>query len=302
MVPALKRLYKTKGALGVLEWIYDKKRFYPVKLFLKAVFQLFPYEWLLRTTAHYNLQIPHLGFTRSTAYYLRSLNIKIQSNNNLDIDGPCLIFGNHPTGLDPFIIASQLKRNDVYIVADIYQKQKGEYIGQHIVPIVYSRTRKNLNNRGFLNSIGFYIMRQLSGYVDQETVKKQNKQTIKQAANLLKQGHVVIIFPDGGSNNPELWYNGIGEIIKSASLQQPRIKLFAANIQGISTASLWRHFFLNRKMYLARKPTIVNISPQLTLENLCIQPTQESHEITERLRIEFQSNRLWIPNYAYQRP
>lgn len=301
MLPALKRLYKTKGALGLLEWIYDKKRFLPIKLFLKIAFRIFPYEWLLRTTFKYNQRIPQLGFTHSTLNYLKDLKINITSSSNIETDGPCLIFGNHPTGLDPFIIASQLKRNDVYIVADIYQKQKGNFIGNHVIPIVYSKTRKNLNNRGFLNSIGFYVMRQLSGYVDQYSVKNQNKQTIIQAAKRLQQGHVVIIFPDGGSNNPELWYNGIGEIIKKASIQEKRIKFFAAQIEGISTLNLFRHFLFGRKKYLARKPVNVKISPQLTLESLCINPHQESHEITEQLRIEFKSNKLWIPNYAYNK-
>jgi 1-acyl-sn-glycerol-3-phosphate acyltransferase len=142
-------------------------------------------------------------------------------------------------------------------------------------------------------------MRQLTGYVDQQSVKQQNNQTINLAVKHLKEGHVVIIFPDGGSNNPELWYNGIGEIIKKASLEEKRIKLFAAHIEGISTFKLWKHFLFGKKQYLINNPAKVKISPQLTLEALCIKPQQESHEITEQLRIEFKTNRLWVPNYAY---
>ncbi len=300
MLPALKRLYLEKGALGVLEWIYDKKRFFPVKLVLKTIFKVFPYEHILRTTAKYNQSIPSKGFVKSTQTYIKNFNIDIKQINSFDINGPCLIFGNHPTGLDPFIIASCLKRDDVYIVADNYQQRKGTFIGQHVIPIFYSRTQKNLENRGFLNSIGFYAMRQLTGYEEYETVKKQNQVTIQTAAKLLMDGHVVIIFPDGGSNNPELWYNGIGEIIKRTVDRENKIKLFAANIQGISSFKLWRHFLFNRKKYLQSHPAHVVISPQLTLASLCIESHQESREITERLRSEYKANKLWHPNYAYQ--
>jgi 1-acyl-sn-glycerol-3-phosphate acyltransferase len=300
MLPALKQLYKEKGSLGTLEWIYDKKRFFPVKLILKSIFKLFPYESILRLTAHYNKNIPITGFTNGTKKYLSDLNIRVEQKSEFEFEGPCLIFGNHPTGLDPYIIASCLKRDDVYIVADIYQKQKGNHIGSHIIPIVYSRTRKNLDNRGFLNSIGFYIMRQFTGYENLETVRTSNKETIAEAVRLLLEGHIVIIFPDGGSNNPELWYNGIGEIIKKVSINQQKINLYAAQIIGISSLKLWLHFLGNKKKLLSEQPPQIVISPRLTLEMLCIEEKDESNEITERLRSEFKSNNLWRPNYAYR--
>jgi 1-acyl-sn-glycerol-3-phosphate acyltransferase len=299
MLPALKRLYRENGTLGVLEWIYDKKRFIVVKAVLKTTFLIFPYETLLKQTAKYNKNIPEFGFTESTKKFLDRLNIKIKFTNTDKLTGPCLIFGNHPTGLDPFIISACLKRDDVFIVADVYQKNKGNNIGDHIVPIYYSRTQKNLRNRGFLNSIGFYVMRIFTGYEDQLKVKQRNQTTIELATSLLQQGHIVIIFPDGGSNNPELWYNGIGEIIKRNSLNQNEIKLFATQIQGISTLKLIRHFLFNRRKYLHHNPATVILSEPLSLETLKLSTENQSQEITERLRTEFAANKLWAQNYVY---
>ncbi len=301
ILPALKQLYKNKGSLGVLEWIYDKKRFTFIKWFLKTCFYIFPYEEILKTTAKYNENIPVKGFTNSTREYLQQLNILTDRDTPLSITGGALIFGNHPTGLDPFLITSCLNREDIYIVADVYQKNKGNYIGRHIVPIIYARTQRNLNNRGFLNSIGFYVMRLLTGYEAPEQVKIQNEQTVKQAAQLLIDGHIVIIFPDGGSNNPELWYNGIGDILKKTSVEEKDIKLFATQISGISTSRLIRHFLWNKKIFLKKNPIHITLSEPLTMEMLNIKTTDGSHEITERLRMEFVTKSLWAPNYVYNR-
>ncbi len=301
MMPALKQLYNEKGTLGILEWIYDKKRFIPIKYLLKTLFLILPYESILKINARYDKKIEDTGFSESTRNYLKDLNIEINIQNPIDIIGPALIFGNHPTGLDPFIIAACLNREDVYIVADIYQKNKGKNIGKQIIPITYSRTKKNLYNRGFLNTIGFYVMRQLTGYAKPEDVRVQNKHTIEKAAQLLKEGHVVIIFPDGGSNNPELWYNGIGEIITHSSFERRNIQLYAAQITGITTAKILRHFLFDRRIYLKENPLHVALSQPFTLEKLNIENENKSNIITERLREEFITNKLWIPNYAYSK-
>jgi 1-acyl-sn-glycerol-3-phosphate acyltransferase len=301
MMLALKKMYKDKGALGVLEWIYDKKRFTFVKLFLKTVFIIFPYDSILKITAKYNHNIQKIGLSQSSRQYIQDLSINISKTNMPVIKGGCLIFGNHPTGLDPYILSSIIERDDVYIVADIYQQRKGNNIGKHIVPIVYARTQKNLDNREFLNKIGFYIMRQFTGYVDKNLVKIQNEQTVKTAGKLIQEGHVVIIFPDGGSNNPEFWYNGIGEVIKTASVKGNPVQLLAANISGISSFKLWRHFLFNRKTYLQKYPINVKLSQNLSLEDLQIKQTSQSREITERLRTEFKNQQLWVPNYAYNK-
>jgi 1-acyl-sn-glycerol-3-phosphate acyltransferase len=298
MFPALKKLYSEKGTLGILDWIYDKKRFFPAKIVLKALFNIFPYESLLRLTYKYDSRITEFGFSKSTRNFLDDLAIKVKLMDQRKFEGSCLIFGNHPTGLDPFIIASCLNRDDIYIVADVYQKNKGQHIGEHIIPIYYSRTQKNLRNRGILNSIGFYVMRIFTGYYDPETVKEKNITAIETAAKMLTEGHVVIIFPDGGSNNPELWYNGIGEIIKKADPESINLNLYATHISGISTTGLIRHFLLRRKKFLSKFPLKVMISPALSLESLHIENKIQSHEITEKLRKEFASNKLWFPNYA----
>ncbi|MDQ3098612.1 MAG: 1-acyl-sn-glycerol-3-phosphate acyltransferase [bacterium] len=300
-MPALKRLYKEKGTLGILEWIYDKKRFIFIKYFLKTIFLVMPYETILKLNAAYDNKIAIKGFSASTREYLSDLNIGINIQTPLETSGPALIFGNHPTGLDPFIIASCLNREDVYIVADIYQKNKGKNIGKQIIPITYARTKKNLYNRGFLNTIGFYAMRQLTGYSKPDEVRIQNKETIERAAQLLKDGHVVIIFPDGGSNNPELWYNGIGEIITHSSEKRKSIQLYAAQITGISTAKIIRHFLFDRRSYLKNNPLKVTLSQPFTLEKLNIENENKSNIITERLREEFITHSLWIPNYAYNK-
>ncbi|MDQ3239478.1 MAG: 1-acyl-sn-glycerol-3-phosphate acyltransferase [bacterium] len=298
MFPALQKLYSQKGSLGVLDWIFDKKRFFFAKLFLKTLFFIFPIESILRTTSNYNNLITQKGFANSTRWFLKELKIGVTPSSNEVFEGGCLIFGNHPTGLDPFVIASCLNRDDVYIVADVYQKNKGANIGEHIIPIYYSRTQNNLKNRSMLNSIGFYIMRIFTGYENDISVKEKNVQAIETAAKKLIEGHIVIIFPDGGSNNPELWYNGIGEIIKKTHIIRNNFKLYAAHITGISTLLLIKHFLFNKRHTLSDKPIVVSISTTLTLESLHINSSTQTNEITERLRSLFISEKFWLSSYA----
>jgi 1-acyl-sn-glycerol-3-phosphate acyltransferase len=144
-------------------------------------------------------------------------------------------------------------------------------------------------------------MRLFTGYEDKENVKIHNKNAILKAAELLRQGHVVIIFPDGGSNNPAYWYSGIGEIIKELSGQNIPIQLLATQINGISSTNLVKHFLFNKKSYLYRHPVQVTISDPFTPESVNITHTQPTGEITDQLRKEFNNKKFWTREYAYVR-
>jgi 1-acyl-sn-glycerol-3-phosphate acyltransferase len=291
MLPGLKQLYKQKGTLGVLEWLYDKNRFLPIKILLKTCFLIFPFEYILRTTANYDQNIRTKGFAKATKHYLQDLNINIQTITPNTTNTPILIFANHPTGLDPYLIVSALDRNDVYVVADIYQKNKGHNIGNHVIPIIYTQSRKNIANRGILNAIGFIVMRIFTGYEAEDKVKQHNRKAIEKAAQLLTEGNVVIIFPDGGSNNTAYWYTGIGEIIKYLSNKNIEVKLLAAQINNISTLKLIHHFLFNQKKTLATNPVQITLSAPFNLDSLNID--KDTHDITDQLRHKFTSNTFW---------
>ena len=87
---------------------------------------------------NFEKSVKPLGWHKANKQFIAELSIDVHSCINYPSKGKgLLIYANHPTGLDPYLISSVLNRDDVFILADVYQTTKGKAIGSHIIPVYY---------------------------------------------------------------------------------------------------------------------------------------------------------------------
>jgi 1-acyl-sn-glycerol-3-phosphate acyltransferase len=196
--------------------------------------------------------IPAKGWCRANQLLLEALGISVTSKiTDFPQKGAVLVFANHPSGLDPYILSSVFGRDDVFFISDIYQTKKGEQVAKHIIPVFDNWLE--FRKRPFLSWFGFWWMRLVAGSVTKQQASSLNSQAIATAVSRLKAGHVVLIFPSGGDSLNRPWKPGIGKIILELEKGRVPFALFGCTIFGIDEKRLFWHF-LSTRYYFLRYP------------------------------------------------
>jgi 1-acyl-sn-glycerol-3-phosphate acyltransferase len=230
--------------------------------------------------------IKKIGWYRANQRYIADLGIKLDTSlRDFPKKGGILVYANHPTGLDPFILSSVLGRDDVYFLSDVYHAKKGEGVQEHMIPVYYSNWR-DLWKRSGLAFGGFILMRLTSGFLSADEVRARNRQAIEIAVQKLREGHVVLIFPSGGDNEQFPWKKGIGEII--LQMKEVRFILYECQISHVITFHLLRHFLTGR-IFLKRQP--IEISGKLKSVTF-LDSIQDPVSITAFLQADFLRNEV----------
>lgn len=218
-----------------------------------------PLFWLfgiVKAFKEFEANILKQGWSRGCNTLIKDLGISVQSNLvELPSKGPLLVYANHPTGLDPYILSGVFKRDDVYYLSDIYQTLKGKNIASHILPVFYTSWSEFLK-RPLTSWPGYILMRILTGTTSKREAKIRNQKTIERAVNLLKKGSLILIFPSGGNKGKRSWKPGIGKIIIECRNRGIKAQLFAINIMELDEIKLFRHFLFGRRYYNRNKISI----------------------------------------------
>ncbi len=211
---------------------------------------------LVKILKKFEKNIKAMNWHAANRQFINDLGIYISpALKNFPQKGGVLVFANHPTGLDPYILSATIARDDVYILSDVYQTKKGENIASHLIPVYYSGWSESLNRSG-ISFFGYLMMRVITGTVKKNTARQNNLAAIDTAAGHIAKGHVVIIFPSGGERSNRTWRKGIGEVIKIIHDQKLTCILYRCTINNLSENKLLLHFILKRK-YFTRNPIAV---------------------------------------------
>ena len=182
------------------------------------------------------------GFNKASVEFIKSLGIKIEFSGDIPPQkGPLLIISRHLTGLDPYVIAGIIKRDDLYFLADIYQTNKGKEISAHMIPIFYW-DKMGFLKRPLISWPGYFAMRLKTGYMNKNEAKKCNEKAILKAQHMLGKGKAILIFPSGGDNEKRSWKPGLGEIINLTRRQKLKPQIYEVFITGLTEFSLLRYF------------------------------------------------------------
>ncbi len=198
-----------------------------------------------------------LGWHKANKQFISELGIGVRSNSNYPLNGKgLLIYANHPTGLDPYLISSVINRDDVYILADVYQATKGKTIGLHIIPVYYSSWKEVLSRSG-IAFFGYIMMRLISGIVTRIEARKRNMEALDTVIRYLREGKCVILFPSGGAKKNFRWRNGIGMIIHKIRKENINCDIYKYLISDLSENLLLWHI-VSRRTFLLRRPVRIN--------------------------------------------
>ena len=206
---------------------------------------------------NFEKSVKPLGWHKANKQFISELGIGVRSNSNYPSKGKgLLIYANHPTGLDPYLISSVINRDDVYILADVYQATKGKAIGSHIIPVYYSSMKEVLSRSG-IAFFGYIMMRLISGTVTHIEARKRNMEALDTVIRYVREGKCVVLFPSGGAKKNLRWKKGIGSIVHTIKKENINCDIYKCLISGISENLLLWHI-VSRRTFLLRNPVKIN--------------------------------------------
>lgn len=162
------------------------------------------------------------GFSRACALFLKYFGVDYRLNCGEDIrrrvtKEPTLIIGlNHNAFIEPLVTGSVIGRDDSFAIANITYTKAGPNISKHLIGVMQSKFATDYPGRR-RTRLGDPIA-PIYGHQKYTTSEIQNinKKAFRRVGHLLKNRHLVLVYPGGGTPaNGSRWRRGIGEIIKN---------------------------------------------------------------------------------------
>lgn len=159
-----------------------------------------------------------------------------------------IIYANHPTGLDPYLISAALGKNNVVFLGDYYQTTKGPDIAKHIVPTLCSRFWRFIM-RPPTNWPGYFYMRFKVPSVSDKEAKAFNQKSLNKLSNYLAKSWTVIVFPSGGEYEFLPPKKGLQNLISLSKMLKINFRLMKISLKGFSELGLLVHFLSGKRLY-----------------------------------------------------
>lgn len=200
-----------------------------------------------------------------------------QTTEEVLTNNPVLLVATHPQIIDVAAVLGALPatRRDVFLLGNSLYLGSGENAREHLIPIygVANQTTKNLRSR-LWRSTGFEPSppRPLQS-------ARLNLASLRTASQRIKEGGLVVVFPDGSKEAGGKWFNGVGELVKSLK-ENHNVRVVFASVSGSRSRDKFR--LLPKAANLLGETEIRTrfSEPHLTSEYL----TNSRESITQRLR------------------
>lgn len=143
-----------------------------------------------------------------------------------------LVICNHPSQADVLLLLAGLPhRSDIFLVIMHRLLSILPSIDKHLIPVYISHRINDFSKTDWK----FNILKKIhfSPEYSKETAHQKNIENIALAAKRIDQGHLLCLFPAGGSENGRDFLPGVGHLIKS--LKNPQdTKIVMAHVSGTS--------------------------------------------------------------------
>ena len=220
---------------------------------MNPLFKLFKIE---DPFLEFDQNVKKYGFSSGCTTLVRELGLNIKVDlEKFPHHGAVLVYSNHPTGLDPFILGGVLGRDDYIFLGDEYQTKKGKNVAKHISPTVSTSFWKDFWRRRPTNWPGYLNMRKTVPVVDKETAKKINNDAIISLTRNLKNRHLSVVFPSGGEYEFLPWKQGLVKVISRAQKEGLEFILYRINFKRFSELKLICHFLFRKKIFSSLEVT-----------------------------------------------
>lgn len=214
----------------------------------------------------------------------------LQSENGQGV----LIYGPHTYHLEPFILANLLSHREIYFVALSHSlfMLPDEFQAMSL-PVTPSHLAKDARKMPGLAGIRQRISRSMFAKDDMRSVaemKRANLDVLQKAAELLKAGKVVIIFPAASDDIYNSgWNNGLGNIIHYLDPEIDNVLLQPFDITQITFGKAIRNMRSTYVLHRPGEPTKIDVTwkPPMTLAELFATTSQiakpEPNEVVQLL-------------------
>jgi len=197
---------------------------------------------------------------------------------------PVVVVGNHPAFAEILTTVASLEpRKDIYGLGISLFLGIGPNISKHIFPI-YRTRRMSSERQKLLVRAGFML--HLGPDISPEEAHKKNIESVNQAAEAVRNGSLVIIFPQGIRSGKERWSPGIGHLISGIG-RQPDSYLIFVYSEGVSN---WDYLRLVPCVKKLIPPASITFSQPRTIESILDQ-TDDPKSLTEKLKADYDA---WI--------
>lgn len=214
---------------------------------MNILFRLFGIE---NPFLDFDSNVKKLGWSRGCWKLIEDLGLNVKLNlKNFPKKGAVLIYSNHPTGLDPYILGKILARDDFIFLGDLYQSGKGEEIAKHIAATASIGFWGAFLRRRPTNWPGYINMRKNVPPFSQKKARKINRGAILDLVRNLIDGHVSVVFPSGGEYEFLPWKGGLVKVIMVALKKEKRFTLYRVRFKKFSELKLFFHFLSGKRFF-----------------------------------------------------
>ena len=197
---------------------------------------------------------------------------------------PTVVVGNHPSFAEILTTVASLEpRDDMYGIGISLFLGIGPNISKHVFP-VYRTKQMSSERQKFLVRAGYLL--NLGPNISPEEAHKKNIESVNKAAEAVKDGALVIIFPQGIRSGRERWSRGVGHLLSEIGKNSNGYLIFVYS-EGVSSLDYLRLVPGIKKLI---PPASVTFAQPRTITSV-LEGGGDPRSITERLKVDY---RAWI--------
>lgn len=275
----------------------DKQNSWFSRLAFSCFNLLFSLDKTMEKIPLFDKWIKIYGLEPASSKFLSSLKIKVErvGFKRLNNKNAYLIFGNHPTLIDPLVVLSVIKQDNTQIVAGDNVTKIGPNFSKYIFPIKNLQIIDNKPRKVILLDWLYPIFfKSIAEYHKREDALTYNRNQTNKAADFLARGGKLLIFPGGQEKiSKETMANGIGFILSRTIKKQAKNVKILSFFVDIGHPNL---FMLKALFKLRKKPIKIKIFFDHEVDASCLRGCiTKPKEITRKLEkdyINFQNERM----------
>ncbi len=238
-----------------------------------------------------NINAKQNGLPAAVKEQLQKVGINVVPDYSPDaklslINDPVLVVATHPHLInDIFGILSSIpsERRDVHVTGHAMHLKLGGEIANQIIPIYNVNDQPTNNLREMIRRKLLGRDRPIEALTKYESAKA-NVRSLQNAASIVNEGGMVIVFPDGSQENGAEWMTGVGKLVQD--IHNPDAKVIFAKTQGGEWRNRARVFSSKTKKFLGGADLRVGFSEPHSISEYSGK-SQSKQNITGNLRSQY---------------